>query len=317
MKTQTNESTIPKLDALSFRALSIKKPQKWIIDAALDWSIIATTIAMAGVLNSPIAYLAAVLIVGNRQHALAILGHDGTHFSAARKMKLNDTLTDLLAFWPIGLTTTGYRNLHFKHHKYANTEADPELQHRKAKAPQWDLPMTTGKVARYAVMDMVGYSLTDYLIIVALSKPDKKSEYVGLALFHLVVISAAIVSGFGWVAAIWYFSLPTSFMMFFRLRTWLEHQGSDDTHILHLNLAQRIVLSPHNAWYHYEHHHYPSVPYYNLPRLRKILQHDRVLSLDELIKFYRDSGSIQSGHALKKKGNEANVAAQKQQAIAA
>lgn len=288
-----------KLDAASFHALTRKSPWPWLRDAFLDWGVICFTLYVAYAWNSPFGYLLAVFIVGNRQHALAILGHDGTHFSVTKNKKVNDFLTNLVTFWPIGLTASGYRNLHFTHHKHTNTPNDPELMHRSAKAPQWDLPITLKRVLRYAAMDMVGYSLTDYVMIVAFAKPDKKSSYLWMVCFHASVVAASVSLGLWWAAAVWYFSLPTAFMMFFRLRTWLEHQGSDDTHKLHLNIWQRHLLSPHFAWYHHEHHHWPSVPYYNLPALRARLCHEKVLTLSELIKHHEDAPFIRSGQALK------------------
>ena len=56
-------------------------------------------------------------------------------------------------------------------------------------------------------------------------------------------VSALFACG-GWeAAAVWYFSLPTSFMMFFRLRLWLEHQGTGDTQRLELTPLQGALLA--------------------------------------------------------------------------
>jgi hypothetical protein len=73
------------------------------------------------------------------------------------------------------------------------------------------------------------------LIIVTFSKPPRKADYLGLSAFHISANALLLLSGLWWVAALWYGSLVTSFMMFFRLRLWLEHQGSDLAHRLDLN----------------------------------------------------------------------------------
>lgn len=288
-----------KFNAQTFRELTQKRPLPWIRDAILDWGIIGVACTAAGLWNHPVGYILALFVLGNRQHALAILGHDGTHFTISKSKKWNDAITNLLAFWSIGLTASGYRNLHFKHHKHTNTENDPELMHRSAKAPQWDLPITLPKVLKLAAYDLVGYSLSDYAMIVMFAQPDKKKSYIGLAGFHVAFLAATIMSGLWWVAALWYGALTTTFMMFFRLRTWLEHQGSDDTHILHLNMLERVILSPHYAWYHYEHHHWPNVPYSLLPKLRTLTLQQPVITLKELIEFYESAPEIRSGSALK------------------
>ena len=129
-----------------------------------------------------------------------------------------------------------------KHHKYTNTKDDPELAHRAARAPQWDLPIGLGRIIRYCTGDLLGGSFSDYIIIVSFSKSGKGREYLPLALFHIAIIAIAVVTGFWWVGALWYLSLVTSFMMFFRLRTVLEHLGTGGTHRLHLNWWQRHLM---------------------------------------------------------------------------
>lgn len=287
------------LDRDTLKALSAKTPWPWVRDALIDWTVIGCTAALALQMNHWVIWGAAALIVGNRQHALAILGHDGTHYTLSRSKPWNDALTNVIAFWPIGLTADGYRALHFQHHRYANTERDPELLHRSGKAPQWNLPNRVSTVVGYAVLDCVGYSVRDYLEIARFARPERLAAWGALALFHGGVIAVCTVTHAWPLAGLWYGALLTTFMMQFRLRTWLEHQGSDDTHRLHLSWLERLLLSPHNAWYHYEHHHWPSVPYHRLPQLRALFPGEPVITLRELIARFRTSQVIASGAPLK------------------
>jgi len=88
-------------------------------------------------------------------------------------------------------------------------------------------------------------------------------------------------------------------MMFFRLRLWLEHQGTPGTHRLHLNIWQAAILAPHKAWLHWEHHSWMMVPYHRLEALREhIGRKEPVLTLTELLKWYYAAGKISSGTAL-------------------
>ena len=112
----------------------------WLKDALLDWAVMIAAIVMAGAWRNPAGYMLAVLILGNRQHGLALLGHDGTHYTLSHNRKLNDFLTNLFAWWPLLLTNGGYRTLHNGHHKHLSTDDDPEIVHKKSRAPQWDLP---------------------------------------------------------------------------------------------------------------------------------------------------------------------------------
>jgi len=184
-----------RIDTEHLRALSKRMPWPWLADATLDWLIIAAAVIAAMALHHPFAYLLAVPVIGNRQHALAVLGHDGAHFTLSRSKWLNDGLTNLLAMWPLGLTVSGYRSLHMKHHKETGTENAPELMHKAARAPQWDLPASRWTVLKYAAMDLAGYSLPDYSIIVRFSKPGHPKHLAGLLAFHALLIAALLVSG--------------------------------------------------------------------------------------------------------------------------
>lgn len=292
-RNSLNEMEISGVKALSGKALA-----PWLKDACIDWAIIG--LAFAGLhFGGWVFLLPALLVIGNRQHALTVLGHEGAHFSLSSSRKTNDFISNLLAFWPLGITVSGYRNVHFKHHKSTNMEGDPELAHRGARAPQWDLPVSIRKIAEYCLSDLVGGSLSDYVIIVTFSKPDKRSEYIPLLAVHAAFIAGCFASGALWVAAVWYLSLVTSFMMFFRLRTFLEHLGTDDTHRVHLNVWQRHLLAPHNIWYHWEHHSFPMISYHYLPKLRALVARKPVITLPELLRVYANSPHIASGQVLK------------------
>jgi fatty acid desaturase len=288
-----------RLDTAALRALGRRSLFPWLSDAVMDWIVIAAALAAIGLWPHVYSVIAAVLIIGNRQHALAILGHDGTHYTLSCNTAFNDFLTNLLCFWPLGLTVSGYRALHYAHHKNTGNGDDPELGHKRMRAPQWDLPATPKTILRYALMDLVGYSLADYLIIVRFSKPQSRRDYVPLAIFHSAAVSLALWFGCWPEAAAWYFDLVTSFMMFFRLRLWLEHQGTDDTQRLALTGWQGAILSPHNAWYHWEHHKYPTIPYHKLPKARRLLDGPAVLTLRGLVASFAVSRSIPSGAAIK------------------
>jgi fatty acid desaturase len=288
----------PSLDKNILGNLSRRTPWPWLRDGALDWAVVAGAMGLAHSVANPFTWLAALLIIGNRQHALAILGHDGTHFTLSHNRKLNDFLTNLFAFWPLGLTVSGYRALHFRHHKHTGTHDDPELGHKRSRSPQWDLPAKPARILKYALLDIAGGSLPDYLIILRYSKPDNRSEYVSLFCFHAAAIALLCLSGLWWVGLLWYGGLVTTFMMSFRLRLWLEHQGTPETHRLHLTFWQGLLLAPHNSWMHWEHHAWPTIPYHRLAAARKRAAGKPVWTLGELLAWFRDADRMSSGQVV-------------------
>lgn len=296
-----SEQQKEKLSIEEIKFYSKKSMAPWLYDALVDWGIISLAIALFYNYPHIITFIFSVLIVGNRQHALTVLGHEASHFCLSENKNTNDFLSNIFAFWPLGITTSGYRNVHISHHNHMNTESDPELAHRSARKPQYDLPIKLPKVLYYAFSDLFGFSIKDYLIIVTFSKPSTRREYIPLIMVHIAFILVSIISNYWWIPAIWYVSLITSFMMFFRLRTFFEHLGTEDTHRIHLSWIAKHILAPHNIWYHWEHHKYPTIPYYNLPKIRRILNKVPVLSLKNLIIFYEHSKEIESGQVLKLK----------------
>ncbi len=286
------------LDKQTLQTLSRLKLFPWVLDTVIDWGVIIASFYSIYLFPNIFTVCMAILIIGNRQHGLTIMGHEGTHFRICENRKLNDFLANILCFWAIGLTGDGYRKLHKQHHQNTGTEHDPELAHKQSRAPQWDLPAGPLRILKYALSDLAGMSLPDYWIIVSYSKPDHKSDYLPLFLWHALSTGVCLALGLWWVPIIWYFSLVTSFMMSFRLRLWLEHQGTSDTHRLHLTKIQGALLAPHNIWLHWEHHKYSSIPYYNLPKARNHMQSVDVMDLNELIAFFRNTCPSKSGEVL-------------------
>lgn len=287
------------LKPADLKRLSRRIPFTWLKDAALDWGVIALTFGLLGWTQNLWLILPAILIIGNRQHALALLGHDGTHFTITYKKRLNDILNDLVAWMPLGLTGDGYRNLHILHHRDLGTAHDPEIVYKGLRADQWDLPAKLKDVLLLAARDMIGGGVIDYKIIFDYSRPTHNRTYGALALWHLAFNTVLLTFGLWWVSVIWYVSLLTSFIMFFRLRMWIEHQGTDTTQRLHLNWWQGPLLAPHLSWHHWEHHFWPSIPYARLPQLRALIPSVPVKTLGQLIRHFETMPEVKSGTALK------------------
>lgn len=284
-----------RLSAKDIKRLNVRNPTYWLKDAAIDWAVMSAAISLFIATQNPIVFILSVLIVGNRQHALGLLGHDGTHYTLSYNRNLNDFITNLFAWWPIGLTMSGYRNLHNMHHKYVGTPNDPEVIYKQLKAEQWHLPAKPKDVLKLAAKDLMGFGMTDYFTILTYAKPTQKSAYIPLGLFHATLILTSIATGFWEISAIWYSSMLTAFPMYFRLRLWLEHQGTDFVHRLHLNRIEGAVFAPHLAWYHWEHHACPTVPYCKLKDVRDLLPKEPVITLKELINSFMNSPSIHAG----------------------
>ena len=197
---------------------------RWLLTVMVDWLVIVVAFAIAGYVGSLLVYWIASLVIGNRIHALGVMGHDGAHGNAARMPWLNDLLTGVLIFWPAGLTVSGYRRFHFAHHRFLGTARDPEQAIKHWTTPEWRTPFHLSEIAICFAKDMMGYGAIDLVRITHAHRPQKTLAMTGplcatIALWWFCW-------GHWWILALWYFSLATSFWAVIRLRTYLEHVGT-------------------------------------------------------------------------------------------
>jgi fatty acid desaturase len=241
------------------------RPSKWITAAIADWTIIVMAIALC---SYSLWFLPlSILVIGNRQHALAILGHDGAHSLITRNRPLNDLLTNWLVFYPLGISLKEYRKFHWAHHQNTNTEYDPEVILKRIKPHAMVMPFSQRKVIGHVLSDLLGCGIPQLFAFLWHVKPKSAID----TLLILVAPSVAVVlvlCGFVVEVAAWYLSLFTSFWAFFRYRVWAEHVGGREyeTLVFDTNLIQRLIFFPHNCDKHYEHHQNCSVPFYDLIR---------------------------------------------------
>ncbi|MGI9570621.1 MAG: fatty acid desaturase [Desulfobulbia bacterium] len=232
----------------------------WIKDVIVDWVIImaAVIIVIYNIWLLPIS----IIIIGTRQHALAILGHDATHKLVSKKRWLNEMLGNYFCFAPILIPWKGYRKFHAKHHKHLGTDQDPELPKKE------NVNMTSETANPQTIVRMFIEDL--FLVGAFKSFKDRSIPREEGDLKHILIVHALILClGFvHWIIPVmWYLSIFTSMLACTRLRVWHEHIGTDSTHKISSVWWQRWIFLPHNAEYHHEHHEHPAVPYNQLPEI--------------------------------------------------
>ena len=269
---------------------SFYKPSlvRWLTNALFDWMVIAGMVFLCDGVSWWFLPLA-LLVVGNRQHALAILGHDGGHWLVSQNRFVNDWVTRLFSFGPLMIGMRGYREFHFKHHRTVGTEEDPERKHKIWASPEFDLPAEKKDLVKHFVKDLFGLGWKHVFFAFTLLKPADVRDIIPSIVWWLIVglslwwVGLLVPFGIIWVGSIY-----TGFWACFRLRVWTEHQGIEGTHRIECPLWLRILACPHYTYYHWEHHDNPTVPFYLLPRYRlEIKKGDKILNVDEVFSdFY-------------------------------
>lgn len=294
-KSKPPEHTIPK-DI--YVELSKRHPSRWLLALLSDWLVIILVFIIAHMINHLVAYALAVFIIGTRQHAIAILGHEGAHYTISKMKPLNEVLAQVLCFWPFALDMFAYQQFHVAHHRYLNTTADPEMTYRQMGAPEWDVPCSRTRIVTRFVIDLLGYGVFEVYRMLHFTMP--KTLRAALGPVAVFILAAAVWTGNIWIVVMWYAAIFTGFAGVWRLRCWMEHLAVEGTHRLHLSWWQAWLFAPHNIWLHWEHHHWAGIPYWSLPRLRAMTPSVPVMRLSALFKYYEQCEPITSGTPTRK-----------------
>lgn len=271
----------------------------WLAAAAIDWALILGAIKAALWFHHPAGYVMALFVVGNRQHALSVLGHDGAHYAIHRNRTLNDLLACVFAWWPLWVGIWGYRRFHFRHHQFVGTELDPELDIKAEEAPEWDLPQSRRTRILYFLKDSCGLSAHRVLNLMKTTRPVRPSDLLGPLAWWAAAIAVLIRTESVMMLPLWFAAMPTTFWAFFRVRVYHEHMGTGGTHRVHLPWWYRELFAPHHIWVHYEHHRWPSMSYPNLLHARALDRSVPVQSVFDLIGSFGKMRPIPSGTPLR------------------
>lgn len=263
----------------------LAKPVIWrfVMALALDWMIILIAMFSAAVWPTWWVCLTSVLVIGTRQHALGVLGHEAAHYTATRRRKVNDAIGMVFCFWPIGGSLTGYRGFHQRHHRHLGTEHDPERHFFQSK--EWKIPVKTVAPVLRFIKGCFGMQVLDYAKLIRSLLPQTKFEWIGIpALWSLFALAFWMLDCL-WLLGLYAIAIPTVFWALIELRGWTEHRGIAETHRYHTHWLLQQILFPHNVWMHYEHHQWCYIPFYNLPRARELDEKTPVVQLRDVFEF--------------------------------
>lgn len=265
------------------------------IALAWTWLVIAGTFAALAAWPNPATFALAVVILGGRQLALAVAMHDAAHGTLFRTRALNE-LADWLAARPVWSDTARYRKHHLAHHAHTGTDRDPDLelapvapmsQRSFARKVARDLLGATG-IKRVIGLVMIDAELLTYSVgggITRATRRDLLHHARALVrnawkswLANAVLVGAAAAAGCAWVYVAWLVAYLTTFSLFIRIRSLAEHacmaRGDDpmrNTRTTRAGVLARATVAPLHVNYHLEHHLLPTVPWYRLPALGRML----------------------------------------------
>ncbi len=279
--------------AMRIRPDSLKElyeinPVRALAAVAGTWAMIIATIAIALWSHSAIVWFLAIFVIARCQHALAVLAHDAAHFRLLENRFWNDFVGQWICFAPMASSLAAYRNVHLRHHRYLHTDKDPDLSLSRP------YPATAASWRRKLLRDISGISelqIRGYIHV----EHGRSHLARGRLLRNFTPASIArrlVLVGF--FATLFYFGYFLAFMVLWvlpemtvqrviaRIRAVLEHGGVPDPNdglrnartIISRSWTLCFMMNPHHVAYHLEHHLFPAVPHYNLPKLHLALAAD-------------------------------------------
>jgi len=222
----------------------------------------------------PVAQLAVSLFLGNQLHTLTILQHDCGHRSAYRSKGANLWIGRALA-WFIFMPFNTFTEVHRWHHGYlGDASRDPD---------EWFYAGGHGQLYLRECLFMPRFI---FLSLKQSAAPEIRGKVVRELLFNCAtyaLLAAGLATLGAWDVLVFAFVLPMLFLaaLYNPISRGYEHHPlaameADDPRRHDLRHNTVTVTSPvigflwANITYHVEHHMYPRVPFYRLPKLHRM-----------------------------------------------
>lgn len=261
------------------KELSLLTPWKSLLAIAMQWLLIVSAIALHRLFPTVLVYIPVWLIISGSLYGMYSLLHDAIHYSITRNKRLNDLIGQVFLGFPLWIPLPEMRQAHLDHHRYLQTEKDPEFKHLQYK--EFQFPKSRMEWVMIFLGDLSGINFAYYKmqkLLAMLRRPSalKLSDLWPLLL--VLVLAASALYLHCWKALLLYWLIPyaTLYQLLNRIRLSTEHFHIDGdnpykTRSVLPRAPFKWLLAPYNLGYHLDHHLYPSVPFYQLPRLHRLL----------------------------------------------
>lgn len=271
----------------------------------LDWLGIAALFALLLYFPNPVTYIVCFILLSRQQLALAIMMHDGAHGRLYKNPKVNDYIGQMFTASAVFFSQDSYRKFHLKHHQAPLVADDPDI------SLIGGYPIPAKSFRRKLLRDLFGVSYFKFIGYFfykprkknSSQKPLKPAQQAKRLPMWYQVLSVVLVNGLllsslwaaghaGYYFFFWILPMMTVLQVLLRIRGIAEHAGYEANANQMLcsrtitNPLQTFFFAPHQVNYHIEHHQYPSVPYFRLPEVHRLMKKRKSLPEKNLYTSY-------------------------------
>jgi len=272
------------LDASQLSEIRNKHDYRNVFALMFDWGLMALGFYIFYYFPSLATFILSVIIIGSRQFALAVLAHDGAHNLLFSNSKVNDFISQWFCAYPIFQDNRVYRPYHLKHHRFTETEEDPDIV---LSAP---FPISKKSFFRKVIRDLTGVTgfkrYTSSIVSIFNTDASSASEKLikiwnkihGFLITNLFIFAFVSVF-FHWSLyfLLWWVPAFTYYSLIIRIRNIAEHcvtpgdSDFDKTRTTRASPIVRFMMAPHRVNFHLEHHLFMMCPWYNLPKAHSMM----------------------------------------------
>ncbi len=266
------------------------------LSIVLDWTLVAASMALVAVWPNLLTVLAAIAVIGARQLGFAVMMHEAAHHTLFANRKVNDWAGNWLCAYPIWADLRPYRRYHLQHHAKNWTDDDPDL------GLATKFPVTSASMRRKVWRDLSGQ--VGWKRVKAVLRRDLRNAYTksrrdtevsfgktaeagtagwknlrGVAVTNALLLGSLALLGRPELYLLWLAAWFSSYSLVTRIRSIAEHNmvpdSGDELRNTRTTLTrwwERLLIAPNRVNYHLEHHLLMTVPFYNLPRMHRLLR---------------------------------------------
>ena len=287
-------SRVTPADLVPFRR---PNPARVVFDLAVAISLFLSIPLIYAAWPHWITAILCILLMIRCFNSFAQLIHSSDHSGLFSSYWPNEIFGNLCSLF-LGYTKTGHGATHHSHHIYLNTEKDPDRVFLGVADPRQD---SAHKTLRLMVRDFL--MMTAFRRLFQYAQPDKKTfdstpwrrlswSFVFRALrmqLPVAIVQSALLAWYWVILGPQYYFCFFIFPLFslytaqIRLRSFAEHAFDHDytpdspekvwvSRSINATFLERLVIAPLGIPYHFEHHLFPTIPYYNLPKLHRELK---------------------------------------------